>query len=110
MQKSILIIAILVGLNLGCNRQDDSILRHAEVLGFNADKCMCCWGWTIKIENDTIKSDDAIIGETVGYEIDNPVSVFIEIGKIEHNCASYGYTISGNTRNYYEIKRIEKIK
>jgi hypothetical protein len=47
----------------------------------------CSWGWTIKIDNDTIKSDDVLIGETIGYEITEPIDVYIQLGIKERECS-----------------------
>ena len=49
--------------------------------------------------NDIIKSDDIIIGDLVGYEIDSPVKVYIELGEIDGACAGF-YDI-------IEIKKVE---
>ena len=50
---------------------------------------MCCWGWVIKMGKDTIKSEDSRIGKLVGYEIKEPVKVFIELGE-PGICKYYG--------------------
>lgn len=82
----------------------NKLKSNAELLGFNPDKCGCCWGWTIKIGNDTIKSDDTIIGETVGYNINYPVNVYIELGELEKTCTEQG------GMDYYDIKQIIKTR
>lgn len=80
-----------------------NIKSNATIIGFNPDKCGCCWGWTIKIGNDTIKSDDAIIGKTIGYKIDNPVNVYTETGSLKQSCSEVG------SYDYYELKHIIKV-
>ena len=80
-----------------------TIESNAQILSFNPDKTDCSWGWTIKIDNDTIKSDDVIIGKTVGYEITEPIDVYIEFGTKERDCSITGM-------DYYEIKRIIKVE
>ena len=82
----------------------DKIKSNAKVLSFSSDKCMCCWGWLIKIGNDTIMSFDDMIGQKVGYDISNPIDVYVELGAIEKTCSNVG------SRNYYKIKQIIKIK
>jgi len=78
----------------------DKISSNAKILCFSADKCMCCWGWTIKTGNDTIMSLDTIIARKIGYEINTPINVYIELGKIEKIC-------SGKVkRKYYKINQI----
>lgn len=80
-----------------------TIESNAQILSFNPDKEACSWGWTIKMDNDTIKSDDVIIGKTVGYEISEPIAVYIQLGIKERDCSMTG-------KDYYEIKRIIEVK
>ncbi len=82
----------------------DKIKSNAKILSFSADKCMCCWGWTIKMGNDTIKSLDDMIAQKIGYNISNPIDIYFELGAIEKTCSNYG------SRNYYKINQIVKIK
>lgn len=82
----------------------DELKSNAQVIDFNTDKCNCCWGWTIKVGNDTIKSDDNIIGKIIGYDIDYPINVYMERGEMEQTCSNVGQ------HNYYQIKRIVKVK
>jgi len=77
---------------------------NAKIIGFNPDKCGCCWGWTIKFGYDTIKSDDGIIGKIVGYNTDYPVNVYIEKGDLEQTCSGMG------GYNYYGLKQLIKIE
>jgi hypothetical protein len=82
----------------------NALESNAQVLSFNAEKCGCCWGWTLKMGNDTIKSDDPIIGERVGYSITNPVNVYIELGELEKTCSeAVGI-------DYYKVKQVVKTK
>jgi hypothetical protein len=80
-----------------------SIKSNATIIDFNPDKCGCCWGWTIKIGNDTIKSDDTIIGKTIGYKIDYPINVYAEKGSLKQSCSELG------GYDYYELKHIIKV-
>ncbi len=70
-----------------------TIFTQAEIINFDPNKCACCWGWLIKVENDTIKSPDNKIAKVVGFEIRSPVLVDIEIGILDLNCSKrkYGY-------------------
>ena len=80
-----------------------TIESNAQVLSFNPNKDICSWGWTIKIDSDTIKSDDELIGKAVGYEINEPVNVFIQLGQKKDHCSDLtGY-------DFYEIKKIIKL-
>ncbi len=82
----------------------DKLKSNAKIIDFNPDKCGCCWGWTIKIGNDTIKSDDEIIGKTVGYNRDYPVDIYVEKGDLEQTCSDMG------GYDYYKLKTMIKIK
>jgi hypothetical protein len=82
----------------------DKLKSNAKVLGFSTDKCQCCWGWTIKIDNDTIMSPDDIIGQKIGYNISTPIDVYVELGEIENTCSNNG------NRNYYKINQIIKTR
>ncbi len=55
---------------------------------------------------DTIKSDNIIIGEIVGYDKEYPINVYIEIGELENKCSDLGFSNS----DYYEVLKIEEIK
>jgi hypothetical protein len=79
-------ILLVLGFAFSCDKADDSIKPKAKIIDFNPDKCYCCWGWTIVKGNDTIKLDDIIIGETVGYVKKYPVDVYIEIEELENKC------------------------
>jgi len=94
----LLSLVFIIGIS-SCKKDNVSNNINAEIISFNSDKCMCCWGWTIKIGNDTIKSDNAIIGELVGYEIKYPIKVYLVLGEIKASCG-----------NYYNIKEIQTIK
>ncbi len=77
--------------NLQCN---------ASVLSFSADKCGCCWGWTIKIGEDTIRTEDVLVGNSVGYDRNYPVDVYVRLGDTDSSCTGmFG-------RDYYWIEEI----
>jgi hypothetical protein len=82
----------------------DKLESNAQVISFNPEKCGCCWGWTIKMGNDTIKSDDGIIGQRIGFCFNNPMKVYIELGELEKTCSE----MVG--RKYYKIRQIIKTK
>lgn len=88
---------MVIGLMSSCKKDNSLNKSNAEIIGFNPDKCMCCWGWSIKIGNDTIKSDTVLIGELFGYEIKEPIKVYIVLGGIKDIC-----------KDYYNIKEIKK--
>jgi hypothetical protein len=91
---SLIVIAFLF--TLSCEKESSTKSKNAEIISFNPDKCMCCWGWTIKIGDDLIKSDDPRLEAIAGFDIEVPVGVHIELGTKDVQCDSF-----------YEIKSIE---
>lgn len=89
---------------LSCKKEDASSKANAVVIAFHAEKCMCCWGWDVKIGNDTIRIDDPIMADSVGFEIKSPIPVLIELGKKEEPCSSYPIGI-----DFYEVISIEEV-
>jgi hypothetical protein len=82
----------------------EKLESNAQIIDFNTDKCQCCWGWTIVVGNDTIKSDDEILGKIIGYQIKHPVNVYIEKGALKQTCSDL------DVYNYYELKKIVPIE
>ena len=81
----------------------NKIRSNAKILNFSADKCTCCWGWTIIIGNDTIMSLDAIFGQKIGWDIKSPIDVYIELGDTIQTCTNT------TSRYYYKINQLLKI-
>lgn len=61
---------------------------NAKVIYFNSHKCLYCRGWKIALNNDTVVyTDNWNAGKYVGYNISNPIPVYIEVGEpIENVC------------------------
>ena len=108
--KTTLFALILILLFISCEKSENSFKGNAEIIGFNSSKCFCCWGWIIICGKDTIKSDDVKIQEIIGYEIDEPIPVYIELGEIEDACSKMGYDDPDLSIDYYAIKKIELIQ
>lgn len=76
---------------------------EAEVIAFDPLKCGICWGWIIKVNNDTIKTRDNLhvgFGELVGYRFRESVPVYISIGDSLH--------VGTRDYPYYQITCLEK--
>jgi hypothetical protein len=97
MKPLILLVLLAIGFIPSFNNNTRQIKSNAEIISFDMRKCMCCWGWVIKMGNDTIKSDDDRIFKLVGYEIKEPVKVYVELGEPRF-C------------KYYNIKKIIKVE
>jgi hypothetical protein len=88
----------------GCEKSSEKISSfenstfNAEITGFVAEKCFCCWGWQIKIGDQFIKADLLPDVSLIGHEINSPVPVIIETGARKIKCTGMP--------DYYEIKSL----
>jgi hypothetical protein len=83
--------------------------KHSvQITGFIADKCVCCWGWVIKLEDRVIKAD-SIPGLDPGMNLTFPAKAVIEVGNRTRSCEGYGYGDSV-LPDYYEIKSCTLLK
>ena len=87
MRRQMIFLVVIPLILSACEK--DPIKANAEVISFNPLKCGCCWGWTINTGGKEIKTDNSNVGEIVGFEIDEPVLVYIELGKQDVNCSNY---------------------
>jgi hypothetical protein len=99
------IIFVLFSISLSnCENKDSpkglfiNSTLNAEIVKFVPEKCVCCWGWKIKVGDQFIMADSLPNIAAIGYTINNPIPVIIETGKIKINC--------GKSPNYYEIKTL----
>ena len=99
-------LVILFSITSCLNDKDDSNEIDAQIVGFIALKCGCCWGWEIEIDNDTIKSDNSEILDSFGYEFPAPISVSLKLGDKIQTCSSG--TESYSNKDYYEIESIKR--
>ena len=103
--KTQLIGIILTCLLISCEKNvKPEIEGNGEILRFNPEKCMCCWGWDVKIGNDTVKIDSIPSGFQSPYEITNPIPVYIELGARILDCSKL------NKYDYYKVIKIEPLK
>ena len=102
MKKVIFYSLLLVTLVCCKSNASRDNLTKAEVLSFNAEDCMCCWGWTLKVGNDTIKCEDTKLGEIVGFTITKPVTVYVELGGINELCSKKSKFV------FYELNTVSK--
>tara|TARA_R110000868_G_scaffold334999_2_gene595721 strand:+ start:421 stop:732 length:312 start_codon:yes stop_codon:yes gene_type:complete len=71
----------------------NTCLEKGTILHFDSRKCGGCWGWTIALKNDTIKTDE-LNAKTFGYDFSKPMPIRLTVGKINKSAGS---------RRYYEI-------
>jgi hypothetical protein len=90
---------------LSCEKHvKPDIEGNGEILRFNPEKCMCCWGWDLKIGNDTLKIDSIPYNLQSPYEITNPIPVYVELGPRILDCSNL------NKYDYYKVIKIELLK
>ena len=99
--KNIFVVLISLGVLVSCNKSSN-IDYNASVIGFNPDKAMCQYGWTIIYQGRIVKSDDQIIGSTIGFNPKFPVDVSIQVNEKGHMCNSMGHF------DYISIDAIER--
>lgn len=65
--------------DLAIESNQHACTNEAEIISFNPLKCGLCWGWIIKVENDTIKTRDSAnlgIGNQFGYTFDETMNIY----------------------------------
>lgn len=105
MKIKVVIVILFFFFMVGCLYNDNKPQLTAEVIAFHSEKCMCCWGWEIKIGDKIIRTESRIVGSVVGYEIEKPVPVLIVLGKKEEDCSTRFAGL-----DFFEIADIELIK
>jgi len=63
----------------------DQLDSNAQIIGFN-DKSGCNYGFQIKMEKDTIVSNDYKIRDLISKKIDSPINIYIELGSEDKDC------------------------
>jgi hypothetical protein len=103
--RKIHLVLLVFFLITNCSYNNPEIWLKGEVVAFNPEKCMCCWGWDIKIGDKIIRTESGIVGSVVGYEIKKPVAVLIVLGEKEEDCSSRFSDI-----DFYKITEIQLIQ
>src|SRR4030042_2338793 len=90
--KQLLVIAILIPLLFGCEKKDSSCDTRGQIIGFNGEECICCSGWTIVFDSDTIKTmsfiNDNNVTDIIGI-FDYPIDVRFDYKDIDSECPNY---------------------
>lgn len=82
----------------------ERLKNNAQILKFSPEKKICTWGWTIKVGNKTIKSEADIIGKLIGYNVEYPIDVYVELGDLEQTCNE------PDEFDYYGLEKLIKIE
>jgi hypothetical protein len=101
--KLIVLLILLLSIT-NCEKEDELIDRttDAQIVGFVMEKCYCCWGWVIKVGEETIKAEQ-IPTLNPSENTVFPIKARITIGSKTIDC-------SGNMSDYYEIKKFTMTK
>jgi hypothetical protein len=70
-----------MGLSLltGCLRENDCYRDSGTIIGFDYRKCMCCSGWFIKIDEDTLRFQKVPEDCTINFDsISYPYEVYLD--------------------------------
>jgi hypothetical protein len=76
MRKILLAAITTVILFSACQKNDSNCgynpasvnVSKAKIIGRDLNKCSCCWGWIIEIDNVTYKFDKAPSGSTINLD------------------------------------------
>jgi hypothetical protein len=98
MRKILLAAISTVILFSACQKNDSSCGNHdsgnikestGTITGRDMNKCSCCWGWVIEIDNVTYKFDKVPAGSTVNLEtLSYPASVNLTWHVLPGNCSN----------------------
>jgi hypothetical protein len=115
MRYQMLLILVFLAFGPSCEKGSLSptgiIKANAEIIAFRAEKCGCCWGWVIRtIDGDTIKADSLPNENVIGYNIVNPIPVYIELAGMKQDCSAFSLADPIIRKSYYRIKKLEVIQ
>ena len=76
--KHLLYFLLLITLLTGC-KKDPCYQDSGTILGHDYRKCMCCGGWFIEIEKDTLRFDRLPEGCTINFDsLAFPFDVYLD--------------------------------
>ena len=93
MKNQIILVALFITIcslkQLNAQVQD-TCFEKGNIIHFNLNKCGGCWGWTIALKNDTIKTDE-LDGRIFGHDFKQPMAIKLTKGKIKSKMGSLPY-------------------
>jgi hypothetical protein len=97
-------LLILVFSISNCEKKDElvNLTTDSQIVGFVTEKCFCCWGWVIKIDSRTIKTE-YIPKLNPSQDTVFPMNARITIGSKTVDCPEKMF-------DYYEIEEFTLIK
>ena len=87
-----------------CEKKDDLVNKttDAQIVAFVTEKCYCCWGWVIKVGEETIKAEQ-IPTLSPSENTVFPIKGRITIGSKIIDCSNRTIDMT-KMPDYYEIK------
>jgi len=104
------VLLILLFSITNCEKKDELVNRttDAQIVGFITEKCYCCWGWVIKVGEETIKAEQ-IPTLNPSENTVFPIKARITIGSKTIDCSDRTIDLT-ILPDYYEIKEFTLIK
>jgi len=76
--KKLIYLALFVVFMTGC-RKDHGYQDSGNIIGADYRKCMCCGGWFIEIDKDTLRFQQLPEGSTINLnDATYPVEVYLD--------------------------------
>jgi hypothetical protein len=87
MKKLLLLLA--AGLIMGGCTKNNGYDSHGTIIGFDYRKCMCCSGWFIVIDSDTLRFQQVPEGSAVVLDVTSfPVDINLDWHYPDPQCMS----------------------
>ena len=101
---SLAIVLIFLFALTNCEKQTELVNKttDAQIVGFVTEKCYCCWGWVIKVGDETIKAEQ-IPTLNPSENTVFPIKARITIGSKTIDCSNRTIDMT-KMPDYYEIK------
>ena len=65
--KALVFISVIFACLTGCNK-DNGYQDTGTIIGFDYRKCMCCSGWFIRIDKDTLRFQQLPEGSVLNFD------------------------------------------
>jgi hypothetical protein len=92
--KHLLYLLLLTALLTGC-RKDHGYQDSGTIIGFDYRKCMCCGGWFIEIDKDTLRFYSLPDGCSVNLDdAKYPVEVYLDWVPKDPRCMGDEITVT----------------
>ena len=103
----LLTLLVLIFSVTNCEKKNEIVnsTTDAQIVAFVTEKCYCCWGWVIKVGEETIKAEQ-IPTLSPAENIVFPINARITIGSKTIDCSNRTIDMT-KMPDYYEIKEFK---